>query len=551
MAGFDRETRDLILESLREYTKRHLKEEYLIEIDHKGEFPKEGLKKMYDHQELGVHLLLIPEEYGGLGASTYDTYRVCEYLARVDLGIATGIFATFLGLDPIRVGGTEEQKERWVRKVAEEDLLVAYAATEAEAGSDLGSLQTKAEKVFDNGEHTGYRISGSKQWISNGSIADLYLVLAIVEKGVSWFIIPGGSEGLSVGIPEDKHGIRAADTASFTMDDVYVPKDHLVGEEEGLGLSQAQEVFGYTRLMVAAFGLGGGSEALERVVRYSQDRVQAGGPLSDKQGYTHKLIVPGAVKLAAARSYIEHLAHRLDNGEEGLQTEGAIAKYFTTNAGNEAAENAIQALGGYGYVKEYIVEKIKRDVKITQIYEGTNEIMEMTIARNRWQDHLKSRSTYYHEISRKMKRFHMDSPNVGADMMALALNALNVVFERCKQQKLTRNQHVLFKLGELSAEAEVSMEFCRTAGSEEISDGFPYDREMMRAMSRIRAKQAAHKIVLEGMELVMGAGSGDAVSMAEEMDLIKVISSQKGLVQDMDLVATKIKDVFRSKVGGA
>ena len=176
MSGFDQEIRDLIIESLREYAKQNLTEEYLLEVDHEGEFPKEGLQKMYDHDTLGIHLLLIPQEYGGLGASTYDAYRVCEYLARIDLGIATAIFATFLGLDPIRVGGTPEQKEKWVRSVADDCLLVSYSATEAEAGSDLGALTTVAKRVYEGDKLIGYRISGSKQWISNGSIADMITI---------------------------------------------------------------------------------------------------------------------------------------------------------------------------------------------------------------------------------------------------------------------------------------------------------------------------------------------------------------------------------------
>ncbi len=175
-----------------------------------------------------------------------------------------------------------------------------------------------------------------------------------------------------------------------------LPTD-LVGGVEGQGLAQAQAVFGYTRLMVGAFGLGAGWEALRRAIRYSQMRVQAGAPLSQKQGYTHKLIVPNAARLEAARSYIEWVAERIDSGEPDLATEGAVAKYLATEAGNKAAEDAIQALGGYGYTKEYMVEKIKRDVRITTIYEGTSEIMEWTIARDRWQLHLKTRGAYYND----------------------------------------------------------------------------------------------------------------------------------------------------------
>jgi alkylation response protein AidB-like acyl-CoA dehydrogenase len=163
--------------------------------------------------------------------------------------------------------------------------------------------------------------------------------------------------GFTRGKPEDKHGIRASNTAALFLEDVFVPIGNMVGGVEGRGLAQAQAVFGYTRLMVGAFGLGAGWEALRRAIRYSQERIQAGSPLSQKQAYTHKLIVPNGARLEAARSYIEWVAERLDNGEAGLATEGAVAKFLATEGGNKAAEDAIQAHGGYGYTREYLVEK--------------------------------------------------------------------------------------------------------------------------------------------------------------------------------------------------
>ena len=180
---------------------------------------------------------------------------------------------------------------------------------------------------------------------------------------------------------------------------MVVPVENLVGGVEGRGLVQAQQVFGYTRVMVAAFGLGGGWEALDRAISYSTQREQGGAPLSEKQGYTHKLIVPHVVRLEAARAFVEETATRIDAGAGAggaLNTEGAIAKYLATEAGNAAADAAIQAHGGYGYTRPYIVEKIKRDVRITTIYEGTSEILEMTIARDRWQQHLKTRGDLLH-----------------------------------------------------------------------------------------------------------------------------------------------------------
>ena len=201
----------------------------------------------------------------------------------------------------------------------------------------------------------------------------------------------------------------------MSLNDVYVDADRLVGGVEGQGLIQAQAVFGYTRLMVAAFGLGAGWAALDRAIPYSTKRIQAGAPLSEKQGYTHKLIVPNVARLEAGRAYIEETAERIDAGEGSLNTEGAIAKYMATEAGNSAADASIQALGGYGYTHEYMVEKIKRDVRITTIYEGTSEIMEMTISRDRWQLHLKTRGQHYHEQAREAGSAARAAPGGGRE----------------------------------------------------------------------------------------------------------------------------------------
>ncbi|OQY82612.1 MAG: acyl-CoA dehydrogenase, partial [Chloroflexi bacterium UTCFX4] len=297
MPGLDKETREMILDTLKQYAHDKLTPEYLIELDHNDEFPAEVLHELYDPTTVGLHLLFIPEEYGGLGGSAYDIYRVSELMASIDLGIATAVLATFLGTDPITVGATPEQKKLWMGKIADEALLVAYGATEPQAGSDLGSLTTKAIPVAENGQPAGYKITGRKQWISNGSVAQLYTILANAPGGPSWFVLDRDLPGFEKGKPEDKHGIRASNTAALFLDDVFVPADCLVGLQEGQGLAQAQAVFGYTRLMVGAFGLGAGWEALRRAIRYSQERAQGGALLCNKQGYTHKLIVPNAARL--------------------------------------------------------------------------------------------------------------------------------------------------------------------------------------------------------------------------------------------------------------
>ncbi|MDJ0759066.1 MAG: acyl-CoA dehydrogenase family protein [Woeseiaceae bacterium] len=540
-SAIDAEILDMTLDAVQRFAADALPENLLLDLDADEEFPVKLVKDLCG-ETIGVQLLFIPEEYGGMGGGAFDVYRVCEAMARVDLGIATGVLATFLGSDPIRVGGTPEQQAHWMGRLAEEGLLMAYAATEPLAGSDLGALKTRAEPVGDNGDLKGYKITGSKQWISNGGFADLYSVLALAPGGPTWFLIEAGTEGLSHGKPEDKHGIRDSNTAAVMLDNVYVPKEQLLGGVEGQGLAQAQRVFGYTRLMVAAFGLGCGVEAMSRAIEYSKERVQAGTPLSEKQGYTHKLIVPNVVRLEGGRAFIEETAARIDAGEGSLITEGAIAKYFSSEAGNAAAEAGIQALGGYGYTREYMVEKIKRDVRITMIYEGTSEIMEMTIARDRWQWHLKSRGDYYHGKAREMEQLHAAHPETGAATVALALHALAEILERCRVGKLTRNQHVLFRLGELIAWAECAASLAKRAAA--ATDGrldekadTRYPPETLNTMARILARQAAAKVASDGLALVVGADTSEPAGLADALNLRGLHSAQLGMIKDMNKVA--------------
>ncbi len=437
--GLDADTLDMMLSAISEFAAHELPEARLIELDEADEFPEELVRRMCS-DALGVQLVFVEERYDGMGGSSHDVYRVCEHLAAIDLGVATAVLATALGSDPITVGGTPEQKTRWLTRIADDGALFAYGATEPQAGSDLAAMKTTAVPVETDGSVTGYKLTGAKQWISNGGVADLYTVLALAPDGPSWFVVERDTPGFTHGKHEDKHGIRLSNTAALFLDDVEVDVEALVGGVEGQGLVQAQLVFGYTRLMVAAFGLGAGWAALDRAIPYSVERIQAGGPLSEKQGYTHKLIVPHAVRLEAARAAIEETAARIDGGEGALTTEGAIAKYLATEAGNAAADASIQALGGYGYTHEYLVEKIKRDVRITTIYEGTSEIMEMTISRDRWQSHLKTRGSHYHDAAAELESLHTRRPEVGAGTTALAHHALAEVLEACRVGRLTRNQ---------------------------------------------------------------------------------------------------------------
>ena len=512
------------LESIREFAAQRLTDKTLLEFDAADEMPVDVVRAMCG--QLGLQLLFVPVEYGGVGAGATDVYRVCEAMARIDLGIATGVLATSLGSDPIRIGGTPEQRERWLGRVAAEGLLVAYAATEPEAGSDLAALRTVATPMGG-----GYRLNGRKQWISNGGVADVYCVLALAPGGPSWFIVERDTPGLSHGKREEKHGIRASNTAAVFLDGVEVAGDRLIGGVEGQGLQQAQAVFGYTRLMVAAFALGAGWDALDRAVRYSRERSVSGGPLAEKQAYTHKLIVPHAVRLEAARAFLEETAARLDAGEGSLNTEGAIAKLVATEAANDAADAALQAMGGYGYVREYMVEKLRRDVRITTIYEGTSEIMEMTIARDRWQAHLKTRGDHYHEQARSLERLAREQPACGAAIAALACDALADLLEKCRIDRLTRSQHVLLRLGEVIARVECSSSLVRRAANTapDAKSAMRVAPPALAAAARIFARDAALHVVDEGIRWA-GAQTGVA----------QVHAAQAGLLADMDAVADAV-----------
>jgi len=269
--------------------------------------------------------------------------------------------------------------------------------------------------------------------------------------------------------------------------------------------------------------------------------------------------VPHAVRLEASRAYIEETAERIDSGEGSLNAEGAIAKYMASESGNLAADASIQALGGYGYTHEYLVEKIKRDVRITTIYEGTSEIMEMTIARDRWQLHLKTRGEHYHAEAVKLEALHTLQPTVGADIAARALHVLAEVLERCRLQRLTRNQHVLFRVGELIAWAECAGAFARRAAVAQAGE-LPekadrrFAPEALAALSRIFAREAALKVALEGARWVAGADGlaaagapagapvppGAVAELERALALDAVLTAQAGLVADMDRAAAAL-----------
>lgn len=522
---------ELIVETLKEFTDRNAPLERRMHWDDTDTCPTDVVRAMLG-PEVGLHLPFLPAEYGGMGGGAYDIYRLsCEF-AQIDLGLATSMLAVALGTDPIRVGSTEAQRQRWLPRIAGEGLIVAYAVTEPEAGSDVQNVKTHARPITDaDGKVTHYSLTGAKQFITNGSIADLYTVLAKTPNGASFFIVERGTPGLTPGKHEIKHGIRASDTAQVLFDDVVVPADHLVGEVEGQGFRQANEVFGFTRLMVAGFGLGAGMASLNKAIAYSKQRHLMGTLLCEKQGFTHKLLVPNSVRLAAARAYIEHVADLLDSGHKDRQTEGAIAKIFATEAGNIAADDAVQALGGYGYCVEYEVEKIRRDARILRIYEGATEVLQNIVGLYRMRESVRSRGDYYGAMADQVEPF----TDAGGPAAAKAARFLSTALDLLFQKRLSRQQHALFECATSIVEVETAVALVRSVGL----SGDP----LLRAQARVWASEVALSVPTRLTKLFSAAGILEPAEFKDLLaaaDLEGAMTLQSGRLADYDFIAHAI-----------
>ncbi len=338
-------------------------------------FPWDIVKQM---AQTDLFRVMLPEEYEGLGGKVMDLVVMMEELCRVDSGIALALGGTGLGMYPILLSGNEEQKQKYLPPIADGAKLAAFALTEANAGSDAGGVKTTAVKDGDY-----YILNGTKQWITNGGEADIYTVFALTDKnkgarGASSFIVEKGTAGFSFGKKENKMGIRASCTRELIFEDVKVPAENLIGRE-GMGFMIAMKTLDKSRPMVASQALGIAQGAMEEAVKYSHERHQFGNPISAFQAIQF-MLADMAIKVEAARSLIYATARMIDSGEKRFSMESAMCKTFASDIAMEVATDAVQVLGGYGYMKEYPVEKMMRDAKITQIYEGTNQIQRMVIA---------------------------------------------------------------------------------------------------------------------------------------------------------------------------
>jgi alkylation response protein AidB-like acyl-CoA dehydrogenase len=344
--------------------------------DQTGEFPWDIMKILADMDFFRIY---IEEQYGGLGLGTMGLVLATEELSRACGGIALGFAGTALGVMPLLMSGNEEQKQKYLPDLADGKILAGFGLTEPNAGSDAGSLQTRAMK-----DGNDYILNGVKHFITNGSVAKFYTIIAITNpskgaRGASAFIVEEGTPGFSYGKKEDKMGIRASATSELIFEDCRVPAENLLGKE-GMGFPIAMRTLDRSRPGVAAQALGIAQGALDHAVAYSRQRIQFGQPISALQAIQFKL-ANMATRVEAARNLIYHVGKNVDAGETNFTKEAAMAKYFASEVAMYVTTEAVQVFGGYGYMKEYPVEKYMRDAKITQIYEGTNEIQQGVIAK--------------------------------------------------------------------------------------------------------------------------------------------------------------------------
>jgi butyryl-CoA dehydrogenase len=344
------------------------------ELDEKSEFPTEIMQVLAQSDLMGLY---IPEEYGGAGMGGLELCIAVEELSKACLGVSTSFAANALGTYPILISGTEEQKKKFLPGIASGEKLVAFGLTEANAGSDAGGVQTTAKL---DGEE--YVINGTKQWITNGGEADIYTIIAITDKekgarGASAFIVEKGTPGFTFGKKEDKMGIRASVTCELVFDGCRVPKENIIGKE-GMGFIVAMRTLDKARPGVGSQGVGVAQGAIDEAVKFARERIQFGKPIISFQAVQH-MLADMATTVEAARALVYAVCRYIDSGAKDVAKASAMSKLFATDVAMKVTTDAVQVMGGSGYMKEYPVEKMMRDAKILQIYEGTNQIQRNVI----------------------------------------------------------------------------------------------------------------------------------------------------------------------------
>ncbi len=368
MDYFFTEQQQMIIDTAREITNEKIIP-LRAELDEKNQFPKAILQ---DIAKADLFSIFVPEEYGGFGGGCYEIVLAMEELARGCVGVATSFAASALGIFPVLISGSEEQKQRYLPDIAEGSRWAAFGLTEANAGSDASGIQTTA--VLDGDE---WVLNGTKQWITNGGEAQIYTIVAMTDpqkgaRGASIFIVEDGDPGFSYGKKEDKMGIRSSATRELILKDCRIPQDRLVGRK-GTGFITVMKTLDISRPGIASLGIGLAQAALDEAVVYAKQRVQFGKPIISFQAVQH-MLADMAIQLEAGRALVYAAARHIDSNPKNISKASSMCKVFATDMAMKVTTDAVQVLGGYGYMKEYPVEKMMRDAKILQIYEGTNQI---------------------------------------------------------------------------------------------------------------------------------------------------------------------------------
>jgi len=357
---------------------RQITEENIIpqraELDEKEEFPHDILKVIAQADLCGLY---IPEEYGGFGGGCFAMALALEQFGRGCTGIATSFAASALGAYPILISGSDELKQKYMPDIASGEKRAAFALTEANAGSDASGIQTTA--VLDGDE---WVLNGTKQWITNGGEAQIYTVIAITDRskgprGGTMFVVEDTDEGFSYGLKEKKLGIRASATRELIFKDCRIPKDRVIGRL-GTGFITVMKTLDLSRPGIASLGLGLGQAALDESVKYAKERVQFDKPIISFQAVQH-MLADMATQVEAARALVYATARHIDAHKKKISKPSSMSKLFATDMAMKVTVDAVQVLAGYGYMREYPVEKMMRDAKILQIYEGTNQIQRNVI----------------------------------------------------------------------------------------------------------------------------------------------------------------------------
>ncbi|MEU6664093.1 acyl-CoA dehydrogenase [Streptomyces sp. NPDC046821] len=370
------EEHDMLRESVRALCEAKIAP-FAAAVDEEARFPQEALDALVANDLQAVH---VPESYGGAGADALATVIVIEEVARVCASSSLIPAVNKLGSLPVILSGSEELKKKYMTPLAKGEGMFSYCLSEPDAGSDAAGMKTRAVRDGDF-----WVLNGVKRWITNAGVSEYYTVMAVTDpekrsKGISAFVVEKSDEGVSFGAPEKKLGIKGSPTREVYLDNVRIPADRMIGEE-GTGFATAMKTLDHTRITIAAQALGIAQGALDYAKGYVKERKQFGKPIADFQGIQF-MLADMAMKIEAARALTYQAAAASERGDANLTFQGAAAKCFASDVAMEVTTDAVQLLGGYGYTRDYPVERMMRDAKITQIYEGTNQVQRIVMARN-------------------------------------------------------------------------------------------------------------------------------------------------------------------------